>query len=176
MHSPDASPSVYHRRMELDHLIFGAPDLVTGTQVIEELLGARPTVGAKHVGIGTHNALLSLGFGAYLEVTAPDPDQQVRLPTLPYELDTLAQPGLLTWAIKAPDIEAQAERARARGVDLGPVVPMARERPDGTRLEWRLTRFGQLIGDGLVPFSQCCGHPLRDRCEHEHLDTRMRAS
>ena len=138
--------------MGTDHLVFGAPDLLTGVQIVETLLGVRPTLGGKHVGIGTHNALAALGDGAYLEVIAPDPDQLTRLRPLPYGLEALAKPRLLTWAIKAPDIESQALRALAAGVNLGPVLQMARERPDGTRLEWRLTRSEQVVGDGLVPF------------------------
>jgi len=138
--------------LQVDHLVYGAPDLATGTERIEALLGVRPAPGGTHVGIGTHNALIALGEGAYLEIIAPDPDQQARMRPLPYGLDTLEEPRLMTWAIKAPDIEAQASRARAAGIDLGPVVPMARERPDGTRLEWRLTRSPLVVADGLVPF------------------------
>jgi hypothetical protein len=138
--------------MSVDHLVYGAPDLQSGIDVIERVLGIRLTVGGKHLGIGTHNALASLGDGAYLEVLAPDPDQPLPPGPLPYNLDTLAAPRLLTWAMKADDIAVQVERARANGVNLGPVLRMSRDRPDGTRLEWSLTRAGLALGDGLVPF------------------------
>jgi hypothetical protein len=138
--------------VEIDHLIYGAPDLLIGSQAVAALLGVRPAIGGKHLGVGTHNALVALGDGAYLEVIAQDPDQEARLRPLPYGLDTLARPRLITWAVRVQDVETQAQRARVAGVDLGAVYPMSRERPDGTRLEWQLTRSGQLVGDGLVPF------------------------
>jgi hypothetical protein len=138
--------------MNIDHLVYGAPDLLVGIRAVERLLGVRPGLGGKHVGIGTHNALAALGNGAYLEVIAPDPEQPTRLRPLPYGLDDLGAPRLLTWAIPSEDIEAQAARALQGGVDLGPIQRMSRERADGTRLEWRLTRSAAMVGDGLVPF------------------------
>jgi hypothetical protein len=138
--------------MEIDHLIYGAPDLETGTREIEALLGVRPAPGGKHVGIGTHNALLGLGAGVYLEVIALDPDQHERLRPLPYGLDAISKPRLITWAVRTPDIDERTRRARAASVDLGAVQAMSRERPDGTRLEWQLTRSSRLVGDGLIPF------------------------
>src|SRR5439155_25442557 len=49
------------------------------------------------------------------------------------------------------DIDQRVERARQRGYDPGPVLPLSRTRPDGVVLEWRLT-FAATVGDGLVPF------------------------
>jgi hypothetical protein len=138
--------------MEIDHIICGVADLVAGIGAMEDLLGVRAAMGGKHLGLGTHNALLSLGGGAYLEIIAPDPEQPNPSRPLPWGLAALREPRLLTWAVKAPDIEAQAERAKAAGVDVGPVLRMSRERPDGTRLEWALTFREQPLGDGLVPF------------------------
>lgn len=139
-------------RMETDHIVFGVPDLDSGIAAIERLLGVRAAMGGKHTGLGTHNALLSLDGGAYLEIIAPDPDQPNPPRPLPWGLGELKQPRVLTWAVKAVDIEARAERARTAGVDVGPVLRMSRVRPDGTRLEWALTFREQALGDGLVPF------------------------
>ncbi|HET9477039.1 MAG TPA: VOC family protein, partial [Dehalococcoidia bacterium] len=138
--------------MDVDHIIYGVAELGAGIDAVEGLLGVRAAMGGKHVGLGTHNALLSLGGGAYLEIIAPDPEQPSPSRPLPWGLSELREPRLLAWAVKAPDIEARAERARAAGVDVGPVLRMSRERPDGTRLEWALTFREQPLGDGLVPF------------------------
>ena len=48
-------------RVEPDHLVVVAPDLRQGCDWVEERLGVRPQPGGKHVAMGTHNALLSLG-------------------------------------------------------------------------------------------------------------------
>ncbi|HSC71259.1 MAG TPA: VOC family protein [Candidatus Methylomirabilis sp.] len=138
--------------MDVDHIVYGVTELGDGITAIEGLLGVRPAMGGKHVGLGTHNALLSLGDGAYLEIIAPDPEQPRPSRPLPFGLDGMQEPRLVAWAVKAADIQAQAEQARAAGVDVGQVLRMNRERPDGTRLEWSLTYRENLLGDGLVPF------------------------
>ena len=48
-------------RVEPDHLVVVAQDLRQGCDWVEERLGVRPQPGGKHVAMGTHNALLSLG-------------------------------------------------------------------------------------------------------------------
>ena len=53
------------------------------------------------------------------------------------------------------------EKARARGYDPGAIESMARSRPDGTRLTWRLTPFPSGV---VVPFVIDWGetiHPSR---------------
>ena len=45
----------------IDHLIYACPDLDGGVGLIETRFGVRARPGGKHVGLGTHNALLSLG-------------------------------------------------------------------------------------------------------------------
>ncbi len=125
--------------MQIDHIIYGAPELERGIEAVEGLLGVRAAMGGRHVGLGTHNALLSLGGGAYVEILAPDPEQPAPLRPLPFGLDVPGEPRLVTWAIKAPDIDARAQGANAAGVDVGPVLRMSRVRPDGLRLEWALT-------------------------------------
>lgn len=138
--------------LNVDHLVFAAPDLEQGIAAVEALLGIRADIGGKHTGLGTHNALLSLGSGAYMEIIAPDPDQPNPSRPLPFGLATLTEPSLVTWAASATDIVQQVERARSQGYDPGAVIEMSRERPDGVRLSWRLALRPEPAGDGLVPF------------------------
>ncbi len=135
----------------IDHLVYGARDLEQAVAALAERAGVQAVPGGRHLGIGTHNALLSLGPGCYLEIIAPDPSQPPPA-RLPFGLDALTADRLIAWAARAADIERQADGARAAGYDPGPVLAMSRETPGGAQLRWRLTWRAEPAGDGLVPF------------------------
>ena len=137
----------------LDHLVYGVSDLKAGQADLDARLGVCPSEGGSHPGRGTHNALLDLGGGAYLEVIAPDPAQPPPAEARAHGLDAMRTAGLISWAARGTNLEARVAAARAAGYDPGAVRPMSRLRPDGGRVEWRLTRRdGPPAGDGLVPF------------------------
>jgi hypothetical protein len=175
----------------LDHLVYAIQDLNEGVDRIEQLTGVRPAPGGRHVGRGTWNALLSFGGDQYLEVIAPDPEQANLASGRGFGLDRPGPARLVTWAAKAPGIEERVRRARAAGFDPGEPVAMSRDLPDGSRLEWKLTRREQAAGDGLIPFLIDWGssvHPsttapggvrlIRVRAEHPDPEaiTRMLAA
>lgn len=136
----------------VDHLIYGAPDLERGIEEVERRLGARPAPGGRHPQYGTRNALLALGEATYLEVMAPDPEHPEPGDGVLFALDELEVPRLVTWALRAEEIEADAARARDRGVRLGAVRAGSREQPDGSELTWKLTHPRALPMGGVVPF------------------------
>ena len=57
---------------DLDHLIWEEFDLEQAEKRFLNLTGVVPAFGGTHPG-GTHNSLLSLGDGKYLEIIAIDP-------------------------------------------------------------------------------------------------------
>jgi hypothetical protein len=59
--------------IELDHLAVVAPDLATGVAWVRDVLGVEPPRGGAHPQMGTHNHLLRLGDGVFVEVIAVDP-------------------------------------------------------------------------------------------------------
>jgi len=137
----------------VDHLLYGCPDLETGIADVERLTGVRPAYGGQHLGLGTHNALLSLGTRTYLEVIAPDPAQADLGVTLPYGIATLGAPSLRTWAAAPSAIDEAVSSARAAGVGFGDVSAHSRRAPDGSDVRWRMAT-PPAAGDGpaLVPF------------------------
>ena len=150
--------------LKLDHLVYAVPDLEEGVALVESVLGVRPAVGGRHPHLGSHNALLSLGDDAYLEVVAPDPE----LPRPPrgvvFNMDGITTPHLTTWAVRAERIQAVADQAGARGFDVGALAQGSRERPDGTLLQWQLSDPYVMAFGGLVPFLIAWGdspHPAR---------------
>ncbi|MBB5692546.1 VOC family protein [Muricoccus pecuniae] len=57
----------------LDHLVVIAPSLAEGVAHVRDRLGLEMPFGGAHPEMGTHNHLLRLGDGAFLEVIAADP-------------------------------------------------------------------------------------------------------
>ena len=105
---------------EIDHIVIGARTLDEGAAYVEAHLGARPVMGGKHEGIGTHNMVLGLGPECYLEVIAADPDQPEPPHPRPFDLDDPATrlmleagPHLLGWVARTPALEAMAARLGA---------------------------------------------------------------
>jgi len=138
--------------MTIDHVVYGVADLEAGVEDLAERLGVRPAAGGRHVGRGTHNALLGLGGSTYLEVIAVDPEQPPPAEPLGFALDRQRLPRLVGWAARTSGIDAQAASARARGYDPGEVLSMSRRRPDGYLLEWRLCRQVPDPARLVVPF------------------------
>jgi hypothetical protein len=59
--------------LRLDHLVVSARTLDEGTQYVADTLGLAPAGGGAHPLMRTHNRLLNLWGGVYLEVIAIDP-------------------------------------------------------------------------------------------------------
>ena len=147
--TPGKEPSLLPR---IDHLVYATPNLASGVEQIERLLGVRAVPGGQHPGGGTRNALIRLGDETYLEIIGPDTDQPKPLQPRRFGIDELKAPRLVTWAVKGADLEAIVENAKSRGVDLGQIQSGSRRRPDGVLLSWRLTVSPLLTADGIVPF------------------------
>ena len=135
-----------------DHFALACRDLQTGVDYVESLTGVRPAPGGPHPGVGTHNALLSLGTDVYLEIIAVDPEQPEPNQPRPFGIDEHDGLRLAAFAIhpgSEESIESVADVIRSHGTDPGPVSSMSRRKPDGEEISWRLTRSNRI---GLVPF------------------------
>jgi len=135
----------------VDHLVYATPDLQAGVDQVEELLGVRATAGGQHPGLGTRNALVSLGPRTYLEIIGPDPEQDQFQPPRPFGIDELTRPTLVTWAANGSDLDQLASLDLGGG-RLGEVGVGSRQTPQGALLSWRFTNPRTVVADGIVPF------------------------
>jgi hypothetical protein len=136
-------------KLELDHLIVAGPDLGGLVAAFAALTGARAVPGGRHAGQGTHNALVGLGRGRYLELLAPDPEQADG--DFRAGIAYLGAPALHTWCARAGAADDVASRIAAAG--LSPRrLPMARQRPGGVTLRWELVFADGHPYAGMLPF------------------------
>ncbi len=149
-----------------DHAVLVVDDLDAAVRDYTAL-GFHVMPGGTHAGGWTHNALVGLADGGYLEILAtvqPRHTELLRtlhahgaLPLLQPDFGPVQQrfmhsvalgEGFRVFALVATALEAQLEAARAAGLSLDGPLDGARERPDGVQLVWR---FG-LPPDGSLPF------------------------
>lgn len=129
------APVTHQSIVQIDHLILGINDLERGVAEFEAKTGVRPVFGGAHPGRGTHNALASLGRGAYIEILAPNP-AEARSDAMTDGLEGMTTLTPIGWALATTDLAAVKKRAEAGGVTTSQVAPGARNLPDGSRLEW----------------------------------------
>jgi hypothetical protein len=135
----------------LDHILLGCNDLQRGIDFIEQHTGVRAAFGGVHPGRGTQNALLSLGTRRYLEIIAPDPQQNASSNELAAKLKKLVQPRLVGWAAHPGDIQVFAADLAKSGIAGEGPTPGSRKRPDGHTLHWKTVHLKN-DSDGLLPF------------------------
>jgi len=150
--------------LHLDHLVVSARTLDEGTQYVADMLGVEPAGGGAHPLMRTHNRLLNLWGGAYLEVIAVDPHAETAYEAAPrprlFALDDAATrerleagPYLSHWVARVdrpkhlPTWQAQYPQR------IPPIVPLTRGDfawgltvpEDGAFPAW------QGVGDGVLP-------------------------
>ena len=136
-------------KLAVDHLVIAAPDLDSGVQYVANALGITPQDGGAHPRMGTHNRVLGLFGGMYLEVIAIDP--AAAAPERPrwfgLDSDLMQQrlrdgPFLAHWAARV-ERPADLTRWQTQYPDrIAPAIPMTRG-----ALHWRLT----VPDDGSLP-------------------------
>lgn len=124
--------------LAFDHLAIAARSLDEGVRWLRARLGVDPEPGGHHPGLGTHNMLLSLGPGEYLELIAPDP--QAGGPPRWFGLDGFdSPPRLAGWVARCSPL----------------VAPVGTTVTDAARgdLRWRITLpdAGQMPCAGAQP-------------------------
>jgi hypothetical protein len=143
---------------QIDHLMLGIDDLDRGVKAFEAATGVKPVYGGKHPG-GTHNALVSLGDGMYLEILAVQ-----RGVTVPADYADLKKMKTLTpigWAVSSRDTAELRNRLSAADIAVSEPVGGSRTTPTGSTLSWQSFALNESSSE--VPFfivwSEQTAHP-----------------
>lgn len=92
--------------LHLDHIAICAATLQEGVEHVESALGLPLGPGGKHALFATHNRLMGLAGGLYLEVIAPDPEAEPQRARW-FGLDHWqGPPRLANWICGVPDLAA----------------------------------------------------------------------
>lgn len=135
--------------MTLDHLVVAGPELESLEALLIERTGVTPVRGGRHLGHGTHNALVGIDRQRYVELLAPDPGQGGG--PFATTIAHLRAPALHTWCARAGDAAEVVERARTAGLDARR-ERMQRRRPDRSMLVWELVFVDGHPYGPLLPF------------------------
>lgn len=118
----------------IDHVVILVNDLDAAIADYRAL-GFTVVPGGEHADGLSHNALISLADGSYLELIAfkrPPPDEHL------FAQGYRAGEGLVTFALLPTDIANDLKEIRARGLEMDGPFPGGRMRPDGQRVEWQI--------------------------------------
>lgn len=136
-----------------DHPVIAVKDLDIA---VEEFTGLGFVVraGGRHVGRGTHNAIVRFGVD-YLELMSVYDEELAA--THPFGSDLLRfledrEGGLLGYVVVVDDVAAVAERLLGNGIEANGPIAMGRQRPDGSRLGWRMLVPGPITWRRPLPF------------------------
>lgn len=132
------------KTMQLDHIAVAGETLDAATAHVAQNLGVSLQSGGAHAVFHTHNMLLGLDDGLYLEAIAVNPDAPV--PDRPrwFDLDRFAgQPRLTNWICRCDDLEATLA-----ALPEGFGAPVSLQRGD---LRWRMA----VPSSGVLPFDNC---------------------
>ena len=128
--------------MEFDHIAISGNTLAEAVDHVEASLGVRLQAGGAHAVFHTHNMLLGLEDGLYLEAIAINPSAPKPDRARWFDLDRFEGAARLTnWICRCDDLEAALE---GLGEDFGRPVDL--QRGD---LRWRMA----VPQSGILPFA-----------------------
>ena len=116
-------------------------------------VGLHTTYGGRHANGVTHMDLLTFPDGSYIELIAPVSS----IGGAPGMMSGWAKlmegnAGAGAWAARTGDIDKEVDRLRTAGIEVRGPEPGSRQRPDGTKLEWKTAIVGSGPAGSVLPF------------------------
>ncbi|MCX7559128.1 VOC family protein [Sulfitobacter sp. F26204] len=130
--------------IEFDHIAVAAETLAVAQAHVEGVLGVAMQAGGEHAVFHTHNMLLGLEEGLYLESIANNPDAPRPDRARWFDLDRFVGPARLSnWICRCADLDATLA-----ALPEGFGAPVSLQRGD---LRWRMA----VPESGILPFDNC---------------------
>lgn len=127
-----------------DHIAIAGETLAAAQAHVEEALGVALQPGGTHDVFSTHNALLGLEDGLYLEAIAVNPEAPASARPRWFDLDRFSGPARLTnWICRTEDLDKALAQVPE---DLGVPVDLQRG-----ALRWRMG----VPQSGILPYDNC---------------------
>ncbi|CUH85879.1 VOC family protein [Thalassovita mediterranea] len=131
--------------LTLDHLAVAANTLDEGQAHVLQTLGIKMQPGGQHERFATHNLLIGLADGLYLEVIAIDPAARAPVDARWFNLDRFAGAARLhNWICRTDDMTTALAQMPA---GAGRIVDLARG-----DLRWKMA----VPEDGKLPYDEMC--------------------
>ena len=134
-----------------DHFILLVHDLAAAMETYRAL-GFEVRAGGEHPAFGSHNAIVALADGAYLELLA---FKDAALAEKSFWKDAVkmlkVREGFGGYVLASNDLANDIARLRKTSLDIADPQPGARTRPDGQHVEWQTALIGG-TASGALPF------------------------
>jgi hypothetical protein len=155
---------------QIDHIVIISPDLNTAMTNARKA-GFTVVPGGTHGDGRTHNALIAFQDGSYIELITPTNDDALEgdhrwFPRL------RAGGGLVDFCLLGDHLANETAAIRSRGIDYPEPAPMGRNRPDGQRIDWKLSTPPGAVGESGWPFLIEDTTPRDLRVPHERDEIR----
>ncbi len=147
-----------------DHFIVIVHDLGHAVEAYHRL-GFEVSAGGEHPAWGSHNAIVPLSDGSYLELVAFRDESLAAVSFWAAAYRKLAvREGLGGFALASNDIDGDVRDIRSRGIAIEKPTAGARSRPDSQLVAWRTAIAGE-TAFGILPFLIQDETPRRLRVE-----------
>jgi len=134
-----------------DHFIILVNDLAAAMETYGAL-GFEVRAGGEHPAFGSHNAIVALADGAYLELLAFKDAARAEKSFWKDAVKMLrVREGFGGYVLASNDLANDVARLRQASLNIADPSPGARTRPDGQRVEWQTALIGG-TPSGALPF------------------------
>ena len=148
-----ALPALRAADFPIDHVTVAGSNLAAMRDAFTAATGIATEYGGRHTNHATEMAVVSFPDGSYLELMATVPNADpAAVAAHEWSRFLTGNAGPCGFALRAPNLAAEAATLKSRGILTSAVQPGGRVRADGVRLAWQIVNVGPPPRGSLFPF------------------------